>query len=285
MARPERNNVDYFPFYCKEGKAMHYIEQKYGNDGYATWIKILRQLAVTNNHFLNLSDRVEFMYLSSKCKLPEETLNNIINDLSDLGEINKDLWIESRVVFSEKLVESIQDAYKKRNNKCITLEGLLLLLPSLGIRKPRISGETGSGNTQSRVEYSIVERKRKKNDDNSELSERVQKYVDFINKKLNRKYRVTKKVISAFHARVVSDAYSTTEIMAVIDNVTSSTYHIGTGLKYATPEFLLRQDIIEKYKHGPIIDASAKATQHTEKPDYSAQDDFYSGFQQPLKAI
>ena len=43
MARPERNNVDYFPFLCKEGKAMFYIEQKYGNDGYATWIKLLRQ--------------------------------------------------------------------------------------------------------------------------------------------------------------------------------------------------------------------------------------------------
>lgn len=53
MARPERNNVDYFPFICKEGKAMYYIEQKYNNDGYATWVKLLRQLAVTNYHFLN----------------------------------------------------------------------------------------------------------------------------------------------------------------------------------------------------------------------------------------
>lgn len=33
MARPQRNNVDYFPFFCKEGKSMFYIEQKYGNDG------------------------------------------------------------------------------------------------------------------------------------------------------------------------------------------------------------------------------------------------------------
>ena len=33
MARPERNNVDYFPFLCKEGKAMYYIEKKYKNKG------------------------------------------------------------------------------------------------------------------------------------------------------------------------------------------------------------------------------------------------------------
>lgn len=135
MARPERNNVDYFPYICKEGKTMYFIEQKYGNDGFATWIKILRELAVTNYHFLDLSDKVQIMYLASKCKVDQEKLIQIIDDLCDLGEFHDQLWLENRIIFSQKFIINIRDAYKKRNNKCIDLQGLLEILNDLGIRK------------------------------------------------------------------------------------------------------------------------------------------------------
>ena len=46
MARPNRNDVDYFPLYCKEGKTMHFIRKKFGNDGYVVWIRTLRALAI-----------------------------------------------------------------------------------------------------------------------------------------------------------------------------------------------------------------------------------------------
>lgn len=157
MARPERNDVDYFPFLCKEGKAMFYIEQTYGNDGYATWVKILRQLAVTNYHFLNLHDRVEFMFLSSKCKVSQEVLQAIINDLCDLGEFHKELWVDNRILFNEKLVGSLKYAYDKRNNNCTTLDSLLTTLDSLGIRKLNKKQSKGVGNPQTKVNYTKEE--------------------------------------------------------------------------------------------------------------------------------
>lgn len=151
MARPERNNVDYFPFLCKEGKSMYYIEEKYKNDGFATWIKILRQLAVTDYHYLNLSQKTDRMFLSSKCKVSEEVLEAIINDLVELGEFESDLWLENKIIFSTKFIAHIEDAYDKRKTKCITLPGLLTLLDSLGIRKLSKSTLKGSDNTQSKV--------------------------------------------------------------------------------------------------------------------------------------
>jgi hypothetical protein len=157
MARPERNNVDYFPFMCKEGKGIFVIESKYGNDGYATWIKILRHLAVTDYHYLDLSKSSDLMFLSSKCKISEELLIKIIDDLVELGELEKDVWVDYRIIFSNKFIESIQDAYGKRNNKCITYEGLLHLLRSKGVRKLQQSGDKGVGKPQSIVEYSIEE--------------------------------------------------------------------------------------------------------------------------------
>jgi uncharacterized protein DUF4373 len=156
MARPERNNVDYFPFICKEGKTMYYIEDKYKNDGFATWIKILRQLAVTDYHYLNLSNRVDIMFLSSKCKVSEDVLISIINDLCDMGEFEPDLWHESRILFSVKFVAHIEDAYEKRKTKCISLPGLLTLLDSLGIRKLNKLPLKGDDNTQSKVKESKV---------------------------------------------------------------------------------------------------------------------------------
>jgi len=156
MARPERNSVDYFPFICKEGKAMFYMENKYGNDGFATWVKILRQLAFANYHYLDLSNKADLMFISSKCRVSEDVLVCIIDDLVELGEFDKYLW-ENKVIWSPKFIESIHDAYKKRNNECITYEGLNELLTSKGILKQPKGILKGYGNPQSKVNESKEE--------------------------------------------------------------------------------------------------------------------------------
>lgn len=158
MARPERNSVDYFPFFCEEGNKMFYLEETYGNDGFATFVKLLRELAKTEYHYLNLSKPSTLMYLSAKCKVSKDVLESIINDLVDLGKFDENLWKENRVVWCQDFIDSVQDAYKKRNNKCISLDGLLTLLTSLGIRKPNLLPPKGSVNPQ-RKEKEIKEDK------------------------------------------------------------------------------------------------------------------------------
>lgn len=158
MARPERNTVDYFPFMCEDGKKMFYIEQTYGNDGFSTFVKILRELAKTEYHYLNLSENNTMLFLSAKCRVTKEVLSSIINDLVTLGKFDSLLWSENSIIWCQDFVDSIQDAYKKRNNKCITYDGLLSLLFSLGIRKPLKSSLNSPVNTQSKVKYSKVEK-------------------------------------------------------------------------------------------------------------------------------
>lgn len=156
MARPQRNNVDYFPFICEDGNKMFYIEETYGNDGFATFVKILRELAKTNYHYLDLSKSSTMMFLSAKCKVSKEILEAIIKDLVELGKFDKTLWEENKIIWCQDFIDSIQDAYNKRNNKCITYEGLLLLLISLRIRKPNKSNSKVDVNTQSIVKNNIV---------------------------------------------------------------------------------------------------------------------------------
>jgi len=171
MARPERNNVDYFPFYCEEGNKMFYIEETYGNDGFATFIKLLRELAKTNYHYLDLSKPTTVMFLSAKCKVSKEILLSIVNDLVDIGKFDSVLWKENKIIWCQSFIESISDAYFKRKNTCITYEGLLLLLISLGVRKPSKSKLTVSDNTQSIVKYTI---------ENKSKANNIPEYEDFI---------------------------------------------------------------------------------------------------------
>jgi hypothetical protein len=65
MARQERNDVDYFPHPVNHGKKMHYILNKYKNDGYTVWFRLLEELGKADYHYLDLSDEVQIMYLAS----------------------------------------------------------------------------------------------------------------------------------------------------------------------------------------------------------------------------
>lgn len=173
MARPPKNNVEYFPFICEDGKKMFYIEETYGNDGFATFVKLLRELAKADNHYLNLSSQSTVMFLSAKCKVSKEKLISIVNDLVELGKFDKVLWNENSIIWCQDFVDSIQDAYKKRINKCITYEGLLLLLISLGVRKQSKIPSKVHGNTQTKEEET-KEEETKENESDEDAKNRAQ---------------------------------------------------------------------------------------------------------------
>ena len=187
MARPERNNVDYFPFICDDGNKMFYLEETYGNDGFATFVKILRELAKTSFHYLDLSKNTTQMFLSAKCKVSKDILNSIISDLVELEKFDAVLWNENKIIWCQDFIDSIQDAYSKRKNKCITYEGLIQRLESLGIRKLSKLPLKGGINTQSIVEYSIEEEnKEKETKIEDEFFEKISNYFSQTTEHLKR---------------------------------------------------------------------------------------------------
>jgi len=161
MARPQRNNVDYFPLYVENGRKMFYLESTYGNDGYATWLKILSELAKAEFHYINLQDKKTVMYMTALCRVSEDVLISIINDLVDFEEIDRELWKE-KIVFSEKFLESIKDAYKKRSNDIIDKNGLIELLEGKGVLKPSKCNLKVSVNPKSKEEDSKGKKRKEK---------------------------------------------------------------------------------------------------------------------------
>jgi len=124
MARPERNNVDYFPHDCTHGRKMYIIESKYGNDGYAVWFKLLEQIGLAEYHYLDLREETQLLYLSSLMKIDLKTFEDILNDLAKINAIHSQLYKQHKIIWSSKFIDSIEDAYSRRNNKCLQLQSL-----------------------------------------------------------------------------------------------------------------------------------------------------------------
>jgi hypothetical protein len=115
MARPVRLDVEYFPHPVTHGKKMFYLEDKYQNDGYACWFKLLEQLGKADRHYIDIADELSWLYLASYCKVDEQRLRLIIDDLIRLDEFDKELY-QYGILYNEKFVLSVQDAYRKRTN-------------------------------------------------------------------------------------------------------------------------------------------------------------------------
>ncbi len=155
-ARKRKNTVNYFPHLIQDGKTMFIIESKYKNDGYATWYKILERLGKSENHFINLSDTKELMYLASKCNIENELLKLIIDDLSDLGKFDKTLWREYTIIWSQDFVDNIADVYKRRDAEMPTTK---LICQQLNIKYKQ--SKLNNDNGQQSIVKDIKEKERK----------------------------------------------------------------------------------------------------------------------------
>jgi len=113
VARPKKQTVDYFPHSCTHSKTMFILEQKYGNDGYAFWFKLLEMLGNSEGHCLYFTNGMDWEFLIAKTRLDKEKCIEILNLLATFGAIDKKLW-SKKIVWSDNFIENIKDAYRNR---------------------------------------------------------------------------------------------------------------------------------------------------------------------------
>lgn len=150
---------------------MRYIRKKFGNDGYAVWFILLEQLAQAEDHHLEMND-FNTVLMADETMVSAAALLEIIEDLVKLNEFHLELWREKRVLYSEKFRDSIEDAYRKRQNQCVSTEEIRIfygLKPAIKEEKAVSDGvtaeetlENSAGNPQSKVKKSKVENSKEK---------------------------------------------------------------------------------------------------------------------------
>jgi hypothetical protein len=114
MTRPRKQTVDYFPHSCDHGQTIFILEQRYGNDGYAFWFKLLELLGKTEGHFLDCKKPNTWHYLASKTLVDEKMAGEILDLLAELEAIDLELWTKERLVWSDNFLKGLAFAYRNR---------------------------------------------------------------------------------------------------------------------------------------------------------------------------
>lgn len=147
MARPKKQTVDYFPHVCNHGKTIFILEQKYGNEGYSFWFKLLEMLGSSEGHFIDLNDEVAWEFLQAKTHLSDSLCNDILDLLAKLDAIDKELW-QNRIVWCQKFVDGISDAYKNRRVEIPSRPSFYIQKPIQGIVSTDENPETKLNETK-----------------------------------------------------------------------------------------------------------------------------------------
>lgn len=152
MARPKKQTVDYFPHDCDHKKTMFVLEQKYGNDGYAFWFKLLEMLGRAEGHCINLNDATEWEFLTSKTRVTDSICGEILDLLARLDAIDRELW-ESRVIWCQNFVDRIRDAYRNRTSEIPVRPDFLRKKPLETPISDTINPQTKLNKTKVKKEY------------------------------------------------------------------------------------------------------------------------------------
>ena len=139
MARPEKRDVEYFPFYVKDGRTLHILEDKYGCKGTGFFTNVLRFLSERPDHHFSISAVSDRLWFFSRTKCDEESGLDMLNIMAITGKIESDLW-SKWVIASQAFLDSVEDAYRKRANNIITIEEI-----------KDFYGVSGNGNTHGSV--------------------------------------------------------------------------------------------------------------------------------------
>jgi hypothetical protein len=162
MSRPKKNRVDYFPHSCKHGRTMFVLEQKFGNDGYAFWFKLLELLGQSDGHSFYCRNPSDWEFLQAITRLDGETCTEILNLLAKLEAIDPELW-QNGVIWSKNFVEGIAEVYVNRRVETPAKPSFYRENPPREgvstvetIENPPRAGVSTGENPQSKVEESIT---------------------------------------------------------------------------------------------------------------------------------
>ncbi len=87
MARPERHDVDYFPFIVKRGKTLNILQSKFGAEGIGVFTNIMRFLSSTPDHHYCINDETDRLNFFAEIGIEESKGIAMIDLMVKTGKI------------------------------------------------------------------------------------------------------------------------------------------------------------------------------------------------------
>ena len=119
MARLAKDTVEYFPHdtAASGGDTLSALEGQFGNDGYAFWFKLLEKLGRTPGHFVDIKDTKPWQVFLGRCHITELLGVEMVNLLVEMGALDKPLWQNHQIIWSQHLVDNLVDVYRNRRRE------------------------------------------------------------------------------------------------------------------------------------------------------------------------
>jgi len=163
MARPERHDVEYFPFLVKQGKTLTVLHNKYGLEGIGFFTNVMRFFAITPDHHYCIKNESDMMHFISVVGINDDAKAiDMIELMVKTEKLDKELWENHKVIVCPAFIESIKDAYKRRANDIITVEEIRAKYQGSGVIVAKNDTETPQGvNSDDNNPQKRKEKKRK----------------------------------------------------------------------------------------------------------------------------
>jgi len=136
---------------------MAILEERFGNDGYAVWFKLLERVGSSEGHAWNSTEELEWDYFCSYVHLEPDKCREVVDLLAKLGAIDADLWTKDSVAWSDHFIEGVTPVYDKRDSSLPGKPGFLHGNNGKGKIIPE-NEVNDTGNPQRRVEKSKGEK-------------------------------------------------------------------------------------------------------------------------------
>ncbi|MCQ2058698.1 MAG: DUF4373 domain-containing protein [Bacteroidaceae bacterium] len=162
MARPIKTTVEWFPHFTKSGRTIFILEQRFGNDGYAFWFKLLELLCDSERQQYDCNQQGNWQYLIARSLCSEDQVESMLQTLVELGKIDSELWQEKRIIWVQNLVNNLSPIYAKRKEEIPNRKSFSSGNPvskEFPTRKLSDNNISDAETPQSTVQYSTVQEK------------------------------------------------------------------------------------------------------------------------------
>ena len=205
---------------------MFILEQRWGNDGYSFWFKLLETLGTTEGHYIDCNDPAAWQFLQATTRQDEITTSSILDVLASLNAIDSELW-ENKIIWSQNFVDGIASVYSNRRVEKPSR-------PDNYKKKPEDNGNTTRRNPQSIVEYNKVK-------------ETIVEIIDHLNDVSSSNYKATTKdTVKHINARL-KEGFTVDDFKLVNSYKTKEWKDDAEYSKYLRPATLYNSEKFEGY--------------------------------------
>ncbi|MBQ4561568.1 MAG: DUF4373 domain-containing protein [Clostridia bacterium] len=162
MARPTKEFLDYFPFYCRGDDRTDILKAKKGMSGFGVYISLLIKLYGEKGYYINWNDNVCCIF-SNYVNVPEDEVADIVDLLIKIGLFDKEIFEKHSVLTSKEIQENYLYAITKRKNKKLDERFNLVCgeeTPVSGEETPVYGTESTQRKENKRKENKIIEKEK-----------------------------------------------------------------------------------------------------------------------------